>query len=647
MMTLMRKLATGFVVKILMLVLVASFALWGVHDVFNGNNRRPPLLTVGKMTVSADEFQSVYDKNREQLKQSAGGHSVPNETMIRLGIPEQVIETLVNDRLIRQEALSMGLRVSDSEVLHQTQQNPAFQDKQGRFDRSVFQQVLASVRLNEAAYIEEMRASEAMRLFGDALLGQAVLHPSLAQVMHLLRLEGRDAAVWVFNQDTIKSNPKPTDADLQAFYDAHKKEYQTTEMRTVGVVRFDPKKVEAAKISDEAVAESYAQNKARFTTPETRDVDQLLYEDEAAAKAAAEALKAGDAWEKVSATAISKKSQHIEAILKARALPGTGEAIFTTKEGAISAPVQSSLGWHLFRVSKIHPESTKSLEAVKDEIRKQLTADAAQDELDRQIGQLEDALANGATLSDAAKAAGVPMQTVGPFDNAGMKADDTRAKDLPLVSGLLDKIGALKVNDTTSALTTEDGSSVVVGVLNIQAPREKPMAEIRPQLVSRWTKEHKAKQMQEVADKIAAQKGDVGLEARAEGASRVQMQDLRRASKAQLRDASNQLVPVPKEMVDALFSLRPGEHTKTFELESGDVAFAVLEAIHAAPTRVSDQKGAQAAYMGTLRAISNEVASDYYALYLRYLKTKYPVKLDQAQLTEIINPRPKADVESE
>jgi peptidyl-prolyl cis-trans isomerase D len=649
MLALLRKIATGIVVKLLLVLLIASFALWGVSDVFTKPKAPEPMIKVGSESISADEFSTMYAQSREQMKRSTGGKTLPNETLIRMGLPQQVLDGMVNELLLRQEAAAHGMRVSDAEIVRQTHQNPAFFNAEGRFDRQILRQVLQTLNMSEAKYAEEMRKSEAQRMFGNSLLGLTIVHPALTQSMYLLRQEGRDVDIWVFNQDRVAAPKAPDEKTLAAFYDTVKDEYKTSEMRTVSMVVFDPATVEKTPVTDEQIADEYARNQKNFTQAETRDVEQLIFKEKEDARAAHAILTKGTKWEEVAASAKGvrgQKAQKISSVLKDKALPGTGEAVFSTDVGQFSEAVESPLGWHIFRVETINQPRLRPLEEVKDAIRKTLEANAVHDVMDKQLGLLEDALANGSTLEDAAQVAQVEVKKLPAFDTAGLDLNNKMVAELPTVYGLLDRLFALNKGDTTSALNTEDGKTVVIGITDIALPRHRTLDEVRATITGRWQKEEKARIAQEKAQQIASQDGNVGLEARAAGAFNIPLKDVRRITNVQLRNpADNSTLPMPKEMQDAIFSLRPGQSTKAFLLDTGDAAFAVLNTIRPAPVRMTDKEKSQEAYMATVQAISNEVSADYYNLYINYLKKKFPVKIDQKQYLTIVNPSAVAQTE--
>lgn len=144
------------------------------------------------------------------------------------------------------------------------------------------------------------------------------------------------------------------------------------------------------QVSDAQLQAFYNQNKSRFSTPETRDLQIVLTKSQAKAQQAKQALSSGQPWAKVA------KQYSIDQASKAQGgkLPGQAKgsleksldaAVFSAKQGALTGPVKTQFGYYVFKVTKVNPASTQSLAQAKATIKQTLASQNQQKALDGYI----------------------------------------------------------------------------------------------------------------------------------------------------------------------------------------------------------------------------------------------------------------------
>jgi foldase protein PrsA len=141
------------------------------------------------------------------------------------------------------------------------------------------------------------------------------------------------------------------------------------------------------QVSDAQIKAFYDKNKSRFTTPETRDLLVVLTKTKAKAQQARKAIASGTPWAKVA------KRYSIDQASKAQGgkLPGQAKgaleksldsAVFSAKQGALTGPVKTQFGWYVFKVTKVNPASTQSLDQAKATIKQTLASQNQKKALD-------------------------------------------------------------------------------------------------------------------------------------------------------------------------------------------------------------------------------------------------------------------------
>jgi peptidyl-prolyl cis-trans isomerase D len=147
----LRKAAGTWVAKLLLVLLVLSFAVWGISGQFlggAGNN----VLTVGGTNVSINEYRLSYDRQLSVLSQQFGTR-LTREQATALGIDNQVLAQLVAGAVLDEQASEMNLGLSRDRLAALTVQDPAFQGPDGRFNRQQFEYVLRQVGMRPEDYL--------------------------------------------------------------------------------------------------------------------------------------------------------------------------------------------------------------------------------------------------------------------------------------------------------------------------------------------------------------------------------------------------------------------------------------------------------------------------------------------------------------
>ena len=405
MLDILRKGAQGWVAKFLLVLLVASFGVWGISgSIMNAAGNA--VITVGDTVVTPNEFRLAYDRQMAVVGRQIG-QRLTTEQARAFGIENQVYSQLVAGALLDEQARKMNLGLSDDRLAALIAEDPAFHDFNGRFDRNNFRRVLSSVGMSEEDYLRS-RSQVAVRTqiveaVSDGLAAPDALIAALAQY----DAATRDVNYLLLTKSTIDPVAAPTDEELSAYFDENKARYAAPEYRKITYVKLENEDIaDPAAITDEQARADYEARKDRYTTAETRTFDQLVFPDRAAADAAAAELAAGKSFDDlVAAQGRSSADVRIGSFSKA-SVPdqSLADAIFAVDQAGGTTPVvDGQFGPVILRVAEITPEESKSFEEVEAEIRKELAlAEAAQVLLDVHDGY-EDARASGMTLAEAAE----------------------------------------------------------------------------------------------------------------------------------------------------------------------------------------------------------------------------------------------------
>src|SRR6185312_11103425 len=112
-------------------------------------------------------------------------------------------------------------------------------------------------------------------------------------------------------------------------------------------------------------------------------------------------------------------------------LAKTIAAAFVMPPNEISQPIQTELGWHLFEVMSITPETVQAFDTVKDKVRDAVAQEKAVDAMYDASVQLEDQVASGTPFAEVAKNVNAKLVTIDAMDHDGKDPKGADVGDLP------------------------------------------------------------------------------------------------------------------------------------------------------------------------------------------------------------------------
>lgn len=513
-----RKRSSGIVIKGLLAMLILSFALWGIADVFTPGGIDRTIATVGKTEVSPVQVRRDFQREVERLSGMLGTR-IETDQARALGVADSVLNRIIDRTLFSLAAIDQGIVVSDELVRQDIRNIKEFKDANGDFDRLRFQQALQLNGFTEQGFIALTR-EDMTRTQYLSIIGAAPAAPKrMTEVLYAYHNEKRVAEVLAIPYSTIAVKPAPDDAQLAEFHTKNAAWFTAPEFRKLTYISLTA--TDLAKeiaISDDEIAAAYTARKDEFLTPEKRVLKQIRVSDEVAAKRAYDLLKGGANFATVAKDVADLSADQLDlgAMSRSQLPPELAEAAFTLQKGDFSEPLKSVLGWHILSLEDIIPSTQRTLEETKEGISKDIATEKAIDSLYQIANGLEDELGGGATLEDAATAHNLPIRTIPLIDRNG-NANGVRVEDVPAGNFLQIAFDTLEGQDSQLSETGSDGY-FIVRVDSVTAPQLPPLDSIRNDVIKAWQDEQQALDTKKLADDLIVKlKAGSQLETLAEG----------------------------------------------------------------------------------------------------------------------------------
>lgn len=631
MLQLLHNSASSFFIKILFVLLVASFALWGIEDVFRGGSSSN-VVQVGDATVTAQEFHSAMQDEMMEYRRILGRQYSP-DLLKTLGIPQQVLAKLVERKLIEQETKELGIAVPESHIKGELRNNPLFHGENGRFDAQQFRSILRNSGMTEGMYVSLLEKETAANMILQSALSGIRATDTAARTAYLYANEARTADVLVFSPELIKDIPEPTPDELNRYYEKHAENFRAAEHRIFSMIALDIATLaQDMQVSDEDVLMEYQARIDEFEEPEKREVRQLLFPDEATAQQALNALQSGKSMETVARELDALNDNVLLGTVTASGvIPEAEKTVFSLDKDVYSRPVQSSFGWHVFQVTDIQPRRTRPLAEVKEELVTAIRTDRVGNEVYELSNALQDNLAGGASLEEAARGIGASLRVFGPVSEAGAAPDGTPVSLPEGYDGVLSTAYELQEGEVSNLMETDDGSYYAVRVDTIQPERTRALDEIRGTVIRNWKEDQREKRLYQLASGVSGTLSgeDVTHVANKTGAKLIRGKTFRRDTSE--IDGDQQ---IPAMMITALFSAEKGTATEAFVLQNGSYVVAMLTDISKADAESAEGRRGVERARDNLRVLYGD---EFYQQYMQYLRKKHGVSSpNQAVIDRIL-----------
>ncbi|MGE4491816.1 MAG: SurA N-terminal domain-containing protein [Syntrophotalea sp.] len=492
MLDLIRKKQRSVLVKIVFWTIIAAFVgtiflVWGKGDSGPGGDSNA-VLHVNGDAVSYAEYQMAYQNLRQQMEQRFG-RSLPPEIEKQLGLNAQTHDMLVNRLLLLQEADRRDLEVGKAELRQAIAEIPAFQ-KDGQFDRTLYQQVLAYQHLDPRTFERSMREQLLLSKVMDVIRQEAAVTDQDIETEYRNRNEKIALGFVKFSPGGFENKVAVNDDLLKSYFSEHREEFRKPEKAALRYVVFSPEKyIGDVTLQEDAVRNYYERHKDRYWVAEQVKASHILFRttpalDEdgrrkkrALAEQVLEKARAGKNFAELARlhsddAASAVKGGDLGYFTHGTMVPEFESVAFTLAPGEISGVVETPLGFHIIKCEGRIEAGVKPLDDVRDEVRDSLRQDLA-----RQMALDKAMLAYSAQrqsgdLDAVAQANGLRIRETGLFGRGD--AIDGLGNDQELTAAAF----AQKA-DELSRPVVRDGSAIVFVVKERRASFVPALDEVR------------------------------------------------------------------------------------------------------------------------------------------------------------------------
>jgi peptidyl-prolyl cis-trans isomerase D len=427
-MTTMRKHSKSILIKIIIGLIGVVFTFWGIYTIRAAKPGSKIAYVNGEL-ISGIEYQTAYRDMLLALQRQYKDYW--NENLIEVSrLRQKALDSLIEEKLISQEARRLGLKVTDDEIADAIYHYPAFQIN-GGFDENRYRSLLNYHRMEPADFEAGIRSELLVEKIGHFIKSFFPITDEEAMDYYTFQNEKINLGFAALNPGDFKEKIQVTQADKEDYFKDLKEKYRVPSQIKIAYIIIDPSDFkDKVTVTEQEIADYYEYNPERFREQKQIRARHILFEvslNAAQSKAeeiknkALEILKRAQDGEDFSELA-KKYSQDpsnasnggdLGFFKKGQMVKPFEELAFSLKKGEIGGPVRTQFGWHLIKVDDIKEEKVKTLPEVRGEIEAALTRDISHDLAHERALTLMDQMPYNSNLADYASQHGL---TVGGSD---------------------------------------------------------------------------------------------------------------------------------------------------------------------------------------------------------------------------------------
>ena len=612
-----------WIAKLLLGMLVLSFAAWGIADIFREDMSGSAVLSAGKSEVSAVEYRFAYEQQMMRLSQQFQ-QRLTKEQAQALGVESQVISQLAAGVVLDEEARQMNLGITKDGIARLVAEDPSFHDASGRFSPAQFDAVMRQSNIRAQDYLDSRTQVARRQQIVEAVTDGMSVPDTLLKALALYEGESRDLDYITIQPEKAADIAAPSDDALKAYFEANKAQYAAPEYRKLTYVKLEPSDIaDPSQVTPEEISDYYEKNQSRYSTTEKRTIEQLSFADEAAANAAAEKLKTGTSFDDL-AKELNKSADDIKlGTFEKSALPDPvlAEAAFGLSKDQASDVVKGAFGPVILRVTDIDAAHTKPLAEVEQEIRLSIATTIAATAISNVRDQLEEDISNGVPLAEAATKLALKPVTIAAIDAEGNDMSEKPVENLPVQAQLISNLFQTDKGIDNDPLSLGTNGFLWYQADDIISARDRTLDEVKDKLVEAWKADEAIKKLIAKTDELKKKVQDgTTLEALAEELG------LEKNTKRGVTRSAND-IELGSAAVAAVFRGANG-HIGTAATPNNDaqILFKVTDVVE--PAGIS----AESITEDRRKAAANGLSDDLLTQLIAELQKQYPVKVNQTAI---------------
>ncbi len=410
-----RQIASGIVLKIIVGLVILSFVVFGVAS-FLSQSSDIWAIKIGDKKISYKKVQQDIDNYRNNLLALIEKNPEQQAQIEQMLKPEylqqQVVNSIITNNVQEQFAKDIGVFADENLIYQEIVKQKVFHDKEGKFDKKLFQNFLQNQQLSESAYVKNITSQVGGQIIQNSIIMSSPVNKNLALDLYLFDQDTLVYDLLEVKSENVPINIEVSEAEINDLYQKNPQAYQTPELRKVQYAILDKKSaISEVAVTEPEIADYYQQNQQLFQLPETRDIYHLMFDSKEKAnnfvvefnKKSPENSQQNflDLAKSISA----KKPEEISilGVVKGQILPELETTIFALQPNKLSHIIESKAGFHVVLLNQINSPQTLELSKVKEQIQQKLLVEKQNKSFAKLLKEINDFTLVSKSFDDFAK----------------------------------------------------------------------------------------------------------------------------------------------------------------------------------------------------------------------------------------------------
>ncbi|HMS04513.1 MAG TPA: SurA N-terminal domain-containing protein [Burkholderiaceae bacterium] len=383
---------------LLLLLIFPSFVLFGIEGYSRFRDQGQTVAEVDGQKITQDEWEAAHKAEVERLR--ANNPKIDTKLLDSPQLRYASLERLIQQRVLAAVATSQRLSVGDARLARELRESPAIaglRKPDGSLDMERYRQLAAAQGLTPEGFESRVRADLTTRQVVSGVSSSALDAKALADLAMKLYLERREVQLTRYAARDWAAQVKPTEAEIEAYYKEHPREFQSSESADVEYLVLDVDALrKGVTVSEADLKTYYEQNQARLAGQEQRRASHILLtvakgapaEEKAKVLAKAQelrtqAVKNPGAFEELARKnsqdpGSAERGGDLDFFARGAMVKPFEEKVFVMAKGDISEPVESEFGYHIIKLTDIKAVKQRSFDDMRPEIEQDVRKQLAQ-----------------------------------------------------------------------------------------------------------------------------------------------------------------------------------------------------------------------------------------------------------------------------
>lgn len=610
----------------LWLVIFVFIGGFVVVDAFRpGSASKDALIFIGDTTIRAGEYQeqllNMLKNYKERFKDNF------NKRLItQFGLPEQVLQNVINTTIIQNEAEKFNLTASKKELKDKIVAIPAFQADGKFIGAKRYKQELSWRQINVTEFENDLKEEIVLDKYRELVSTGLVIDNDTLKENFKKEKDNAQLDYILLKPNTVTDSILVTDDEVTDYYEKNKEDFKSQEKRAGNVIalKFEDYKPESPPDLNE-MRNYYDANRDQYAEPGKTKVSRILLkynnenrnEIEKKATALQGELNKDNFAQKAKEVSEDEKAQQggdYGYFEWQRFTPQEKTIINDLEPLNVSFPVDTKTGFALLLVTEKVEDRQKPLDEVVDLIRDTLEKQKMEEAVTRKLNAIYKKVQGAPNIKDES------LKLDPPAISTELLTSGAPIKDIDESGFISRQLFQLKQNEISTPVKFAKGMAIVQ-CLQIEEPQVEPLENVKDKVKAKTIESKKLVLLLERGKTIAAELNAMKDEKKIEQ----YLKDKKLSASNLAYKRGNKLSYLPKKegLDDLIFSMPENKYSDPIDLKTEAVIVKVKSKKVTGPADFEAEKAA----FYTQKV--NEVKNNYFASYLGNMKEVYDVRINQ------------------